>query len=110
MQQVALLAPLRISGMHTALPTLLLTPSLGQNSPLTSGITIFLLALRKLKRSSYPSESRLEGVNRQNLKFTNIKHTLCSGLALELNQSAKDSSPCLEFLNQCGKLLGANSN
>jgi hypothetical protein len=45
MHWVALLAPLRIGGMHTALLTLLLTPSPRQNSPLTSGITIFLLAL-----------------------------------------------------------------
>jgi hypothetical protein len=47
-------------------------------------------------------ESRLEGVNRRNLKFTNFKHTLRPGLALELNRSAEDSSPCLELLNQCG--------
>jgi hypothetical protein len=54
MHQVASLAPLRIGGMHTTLLTLLLTPSPGQNSPVTSGITIFLLALSKLS-SSYPS-------------------------------------------------------
>jgi hypothetical protein len=47
-------------------------------------------------------ESRLEGVNRRNLKFTNFKHILRPGLALEMNQSLKDSSPCLELLNQCG--------
>jgi hypothetical protein len=46
-------------------------------------------------------ESRLEGVNRRNLKFTNFKHALCPGLVLELNRSVKDSSPCLELFNQC---------
>jgi hypothetical protein len=45
MHRVALLAPLRIGGMHTALLTLLPTPLSRQNSPLISGITIFLLAL-----------------------------------------------------------------
>jgi hypothetical protein len=49
------------------------------------------------------SESRLEGgVNRQNLKIINFEHALRLGLALELNQSSKDSFPCLELLNQCG--------
>jgi hypothetical protein len=48
------------------------------------------------------SESRLKGVNRQNLKLTNFGHALRLGLALELNQSSKDGSPCLEFLNQRG--------
>jgi hypothetical protein len=37
-------------------------------------------------------ESRLEGVNRRNLKFINFKHTLGSGLALELNSSQKNVS------------------
>jgi hypothetical protein len=31
-------------------------------------------------------ESRLEGVNRQNLKFTNIKHALHLRLGLETNR------------------------
>jgi hypothetical protein len=57
-----------------------------------------------------PIESRLEGVNRQNLKFRNFKHALRPGLALELNWSTEDSSPCLELLNQYRKRLGANSN
>ena len=48
------------------------------------------------------NESYLEGVNRKNLKFTNFKHTLCSGLVLEIIRSAEDSSPCQELLNQCG--------
>jgi hypothetical protein len=52
--------------------------------------------------SFVPHESRLEGVNRKNLKFTNFKHTLCSGLVLEIIRSAEDSSPCQELLNQCG--------
>jgi hypothetical protein len=37
-------------------------------------------------------ESRLEGVNRRNLKFINFKKTLGSGLALELNSSQKNVS------------------
>jgi hypothetical protein len=41
-------------------------------------------------------------VNRRNLKFINFKHALRPGLALELNRSSKDGSPCLELLNQCG--------
>jgi hypothetical protein len=45
MHQVALLASLWIGGMHIALLTLLPTPLLGQNSSLTLGITISLLAL-----------------------------------------------------------------
>jgi hypothetical protein len=47
-------------------------------------------------------ESGLDGVNRRNLKFITFKHALRPGLALELNRSLKDSSPCLELLNQCG--------
>jgi hypothetical protein len=42
---VVLLASLRIGGMHTALFMVLSTQLPGQNSPLNSGITIFLLAL-----------------------------------------------------------------
>jgi hypothetical protein len=38
-----LTAPLRIGGMHIALLMPPLTPLHGQNSPLTLGITIFLL-------------------------------------------------------------------
>jgi hypothetical protein len=45
MYQVALLALLRIGGMHIALLTLLLTPLPRQNSPLNLGVTIFLLVL-----------------------------------------------------------------
>jgi hypothetical protein len=54
------------------------------------------------KPSGFVHESRLEGVNRRNLKFINFKHALRPGLALELNRSSKDSSLCLELLNQCG--------
>jgi hypothetical protein len=36
------------------------------------------------------TESRLEGVNRANLKFTNFKHDYKPGLALELNSSPKE--------------------
>jgi hypothetical protein len=43
-------------------------------------------------------ESRLEGVNRRNLKFINL-NTLESGLALELNSSVEDCFPCYELLN-----------
>jgi hypothetical protein len=39
-------------------------------------------------------------VNMRNLKFTIFKHALRPGLALELNQSVEDSSPCYELLNQ----------
>jgi hypothetical protein len=42
---VVLRAPLQIDGMHIALLMLLSTPLPGQNFPLNSGITIFLLAL-----------------------------------------------------------------
>jgi hypothetical protein len=45
MHRVVLLPPLRIGGMHTALPMLLSTPLPGQNSPLNLRITIFLLDL-----------------------------------------------------------------
>jgi hypothetical protein len=42
------------------------------------------------------------GVNRRNLKFTNLKHALYPGLVLEIIQSAEDSFSCYELLNQCG--------
>jgi hypothetical protein len=45
MHRVASLAQLWIGGMHIALLMLLPTPSPRQNSPLNSGITIFLLDL-----------------------------------------------------------------
>jgi hypothetical protein len=35
-------------------------------------------------------ESRLEGVNRRKLKFTNFKHNYKPGLALEINSSPKE--------------------
>jgi hypothetical protein len=37
-----------------------------------------------------PIESRLEGVNRRKLKFTNFKHNYKPGLALEINLSPKE--------------------
>jgi hypothetical protein len=37
-----------------------------------------------------PIESRLEGVNRANLNFTNFKHNYKLGLALELKSSPKE--------------------
>jgi hypothetical protein len=37
-----------------------------------------------------PIESRLEGVNRQKLKFTKFKHNYKPGLALEINSSPKE--------------------
>jgi hypothetical protein len=46
-------------------------------------------------------ESRLEGVNRRNLKIINFEHALYLGLALEIIQSAEDSSYCYELLNHC---------
>jgi hypothetical protein len=36
------------------------------------------------------SESRLEGVNRRNLKFINIKRNYKPGLALEIKSSSKE--------------------
>jgi hypothetical protein len=39
-------------------------------------------------------KSHLEGVNIRNLKIKNFEHALCPGLALEIIQSAEDSSPC----------------
>ena len=41
-------------------------------------------------RALIPIESRLEGVNRVNLKFINLKHNYKSGLALEINPSPKE--------------------
>jgi hypothetical protein len=35
------------------------------------------------------SESRQEGVNRRNLKFTNFEHALCLGLVLEMNSRCR---------------------
>jgi hypothetical protein len=37
-----------------------------------------------------PIESRLEGVNRRNLKFINFKHNYKPGLALEIKSSLKE--------------------
>jgi hypothetical protein len=48
------------------------------------------------------SESRLEGSEYAKPEIYKLKHALRSGLALDLNQSLKDSFPCLELLNQCG--------
>jgi hypothetical protein len=41
-------------------------------------------------RALIPIESRLEGVNRQNLKFINLSTHYKSGLALEMNLSLKE--------------------
>jgi hypothetical protein len=41
-------------------------------------------------RASIPIESRLEGVDRRNLKFTNLSTHYKHGLALELNPSLKE--------------------
>jgi hypothetical protein len=53
-------------------------------------------------RALIPIQSRLEGVNRQNLKIINFEHALCLGLVLEIIRSAEDISPLYELLNQCG--------
>jgi hypothetical protein len=37
-----------------------------------------------------PIKSRLEGVNRRNLKFINFKHNYKPGLALEIKSSPKE--------------------
>jgi hypothetical protein len=47
-------------------------------------------------------ESRLEGVNRQNLKIIYFEHALYPGLVLEIIRSAEDSFSCNELLHQCG--------
>jgi hypothetical protein len=47
-------------------------------------------------------ESRLEGGEWAKPEIYKLKHALRSGLALDLNRNVKDSSPCLELLNQCG--------
>jgi hypothetical protein len=52
-------------------------------------ITSSSYALMK-HRTLIPIESRLEGVNRANLKFTNFKHNYKSGLALEIKPSPKE--------------------
>jgi hypothetical protein len=41
-------------------------------------------------RAPIPIESRLEGVNRRNLKFINFKHNYKLGLALEIKSSPKE--------------------
>jgi hypothetical protein len=41
-------------------------------------------------RALIPIESRLEGVNRQNLKIINLKHKYKPGLALEIKLSPKE--------------------
>jgi hypothetical protein len=46
-------------------------------------------------------ESRLEGVNRRNLKIINFKHALYPGLVLEIIRSAEDRFSCYELLNLC---------
>jgi hypothetical protein len=53
------------------------------------------------KRIFGQGKSRLEGMNRRNLKIMNFEHALCPGLALELNRSVEDSSPYYKLLNQC---------
>jgi hypothetical protein len=37
-------------------------------------------------RAPIPIESRLEGVNRQNLKIINFEHALAPGLGLQINK------------------------
>jgi hypothetical protein len=41
-------------------------------------------------RALIPIESRIEGVNRWNLKFTNFKHNYKPGLALEIKSSPRE--------------------
>jgi hypothetical protein len=41
-------------------------------------------------RAPIPIESRLEGVNRANLKFTNLSTHYKPGLALEIETSSKE--------------------
>jgi hypothetical protein len=60
-------------------------------------------------RALIPIESRLEGVNRRNLKIRNFEHALCPGLVLEIIRSAEDSS-LLGVAQSMRITLGANSN
>jgi hypothetical protein len=53
-------------------------------------------------RAPIPIESRLEDVNRQNLKVINFENALHLGLVMEIILSAEDCSSCYELLNQCG--------
>jgi hypothetical protein len=72
--------------------------------------------MRSLQASSFlratftGSESRLEGMNRRNLKFINFKHTLRPGLTLELNRSTEDYFSCYDLLKLMWITLGAHSN
>ena len=60
-------------------------------------------------RALIPIESRLEGVNRRNLKIRNFEYALCPGLVLEIIRSAEDSS-LLGVAQSMRITLGANSN
>jgi hypothetical protein len=59
----------------------------------------YQLRIRRLEGT--PNYGPRQRVNRRNLKFTNFKHALCSGLVLEILWSAEYSSHCNELLNQC---------
>jgi hypothetical protein len=50
---------------------------------------MYIISLRCSMDLSKP-KSRLEGVNRQKLKFTNFKHNYKPRLALEIKQSPKE--------------------
>jgi hypothetical protein len=45
-------------------------------------------------------ESRLEGVNRRKLKFTNFKHNYKPGLALEIKSSPKERAKTNQSRNK----------
>jgi hypothetical protein len=54
--------------------------------------SLVLALLFWINTGAVESESRLERVNRRNLKFINFKHTIRPGLVLELNSSQKNVS------------------
>jgi hypothetical protein len=51
-------------------------------------------------RALIPIESRLEGVDRRKLKFTNFKHNYKSGLALEIKPSPKERGKQIKQRNR----------
>jgi hypothetical protein len=48
-----------------------------------------------------PIESRLEGVNRRNLKIINFEHTLYPGLELEINNSGLGVQKIVPLATSC---------
>jgi hypothetical protein len=53
----------------------------------------------------YVSESRLGGVNRRKLKFTNFKHNYKPGLALEIKSSPKERAKTNQPRNEASETV-----